>query len=284
MLGSMLYNYLTYKDIEVYGTQKRDDKLPFYLNIEERYTNIKFMENISPEIDHIVNCIGVTKLDRSIIKNFRLGFYVNAVFPAYLQEFCSMHSIKLIHISTDAVFKGDDSNPYYENHICDGIGDYATSKVLGEIYASNVLNIRCSIVGNEIDRRNNLLEWFLSQKDGETLQGYTNHIWNGVTTLQLSEFCYRIIKENMFDEISNLTNVIHFSPNTPLTKFELLCLFKEIYKKDVDIVPSRAKEDIKRVLNSRFACFYMGNNECKRNIKGEIIKMKDFVKRYNITI
>jgi dTDP-4-dehydrorhamnose reductase len=276
MLGSMLYRYLKHRDVEVYGTQRKSDHLPFYLNVEERYLNVDYFKNIPPGIDYVVNCIGVNRFDRDSLGDFRLGFYVNAVLPAYLQEFCDLNSIGVIHMSTDAVFAGDD-HPYYEDHPCDGSGDYATSKRLGEIHAPNVLNVRCSIIGHEVNRHRNLLSWFLSQEDGTTIQGYTNHVWNGVTTLQLSEFLYRILTGGVYDEILKTTNVIHFSPNIPLTKFELLGLFKEIYEKNIRIAPSQAKEGVTRILNSRFEHFYLDSDGEKRNIREEVIKMKDFV-------
>lgn len=276
MLGSMLYDYLEHRDIQVYGTQREDANLPFYLNLQEQYLNVSFLRNISPPVNYAVNCIGVTRFDRSSVKLFRLGFFVNAIFPAYLQEFCALHSIRVIHISTDAVFQGNKETPYYEDHPCDGTGDYATSKILGEIYAPNVFSIRCSIMGHERNRCSNLLNWFLSRADGESIQGYTNHIWNGVTTLQLCGFIHKIITENSFDEMLKKTNVIHFSPNLPLTKFELLVFLNEIYQKNVNIIPSKAGENIVRILNSRFEHFYLNSGEGKKSIREEIVKMKDF--------
>jgi len=255
MLGSMLYNYLKSKGINVSGTQRVNSTLPYYLNIDERHLGIGLLDSVITGMGYIVNCIGATRLERASLNDCRLGFYINAVFPAYLQKLCILHSIRIIHISTDAVFQGG-LHPYYEDHGCDGLGDYALSKILGEVNAPNVLNIRCSIVGPEEERNRNLLGWFLSQKDGDMVHGYINHIWNGVTTLQLSEFIYHLLAADLFDDILKETDVIHFSPNTPLSKYEILTVFKTTYNKNVQIAPVRAETDVQRILHSRFRMFY----------------------------
>lgn len=276
MLGSMLYNFLKSKGMEVSGTQRVNNKLPYYLNIHERYHGVGFLDHIVTGTGYIVNCIGATRLDRASFNDFRLGFYINAVFPAYLQRFCIDHSLKIIHVSTDAVFQGG-VHPYYEDHTCDGSGDYALSKILGEVNAPNVLNIRCSIVGPEKGRNRNLLGWFLSQKDGDMVQGYTNQIWNGVTTLQLSEFIYRVLINDFFDDILKKTGIIHFSPNLPLSKYELLKVFKEIYKKNIRIAPVQAETNVQRILHSRFSMFYPDQ---KADFPEAVSRMKVFSENY----
>jgi dTDP-4-dehydrorhamnose reductase len=276
MLGSMLYAFLKSEGMEVSGTQRVNNKFPYYLNIDERYLGVGFPDHSVTGIRYLVNCIGATRLDRASFNDFRLGFYINAIFPVYLQKFCIGHSIKIIHISTDAVFQGG-VHPYYEDHLCDGLGDYSLSKILGEVNAFNVLNIRCSIVGPEKGRNRNLLGWFLSQKDGDMLQGYTNHIWNGVTTLQLSEFICRILTDDLFDDILKKTGVIHFSPNLPLSKYEMMKVFKEIYKKNIRIAPVQAETSVQRILHSRFSMFYP---EQKADFPEAVSRIKVFSENY----
>ena len=278
MLGQMLFSYLDSKKEKVFGTQRKGKDWPFYFNIQKPIPEDDIFLNIPSDLDYIINCIGVNQLDRRTPDNFRLGFYINAFFPVYLCEFCRLNSIKMIHISTDAVFK-ESLSARYEDDVCDGVGDYAISKILGEIYGPNMLNIRCSIIGNEAEMSSNLLSWFLSQHDGGVVSGYINHIWNGVTTLQLAKFIYRLIKTNEFSKITAKTNVVHFSPNKPLSKFDLLVLFKDIYAKNICINPVKAKDDIVRILHSHLdvmnCCEFIKN----KDIKDEIIEMKEYFER-----
>lgn len=275
MLASMMYDYFKYKGINVYHTQRHDQGKPLFLNIKEQYNNIKYFDSISSSFDYIINCIGITRVDKNAIEDLRLLFYVNAIFPAVLQEYFDNKYTKIIHISTDGVFAGD-NGPYVEDHPCDGSDFYSLSKIFGEINAKNILNIRCSMIGIEKISNQHLLSWLLSKKDGEIVPGYTNHIWNGVTTLQLSNFIYEIIINDLFNTITCSTRVLHFSPNKPLSKYELLNLINKIYERKIIIIPSESKTDIKRILKSNYYHLYMKDHENKSTIEEEIVKMKDY--------
>jgi dTDP-4-dehydrorhamnose reductase len=279
MMGQMLLSYLDSQNVEVFGTQRDNIDRLFYFNINKPHADNGIFSNIPSDLDCIINCIGVNRLERANSDIFKLGFFVNAFFPGYLCEFCRLHSIKMIHISTDAVFQSSLS-ARYENDVCDGIGDYATSKILGEICGPDMLNIRCSIIGSEVEKSSNLLSWFLSQDDGGAVSGYINHIWNGVTTLQLAKFIYRLIITNEYSRITARTSVVHFSPNNPLSKYDLLVLCKEVYAKNICINPVKAENDITRILLSSLDIMNSTKFERNVNIKDEIIKMKEFFELY----
>ena len=92
--------------------------------------------------------------------------------------------IYFIHISTDCVFSGKDGN-YDELGMSDAEDLYGKSKIVGEILGNNKSVIRSSIIGPEQGSGRSLLNWFLNNESHE-LSGYRNHLWNGVTTLNLS--------------------------------------------------------------------------------------------------
>jgi dTDP-4-dehydrorhamnose reductase len=177
-------------------------------------------------------------------------------------------------MSTDAVFSGDKDAPYYEDDHIDGEGDYALSKILGESVAENVLNVRCSILGKEIHTNNSLLNWFLSLPEGGNVEGYVNHIWNGVTTYQFADFCHDLINAGLFDKLVSQTNVVHLSPNKPINKYDLLTMFNKIFDKHIGITAVDAPKKICRILGSR----YLTGNETRKSsdLCDEIVKMNDF--------
>src|SRR5690606_28157526 len=105
----------------------------------------------------------------------------------------------------------------------------------------------------EVANKVSLLEWFLSQKDGADLTGFTHHKWNGVTTLQFAKLCEAIIEQEAFEHIRQAHHVHHFIPNNSVTKYELLTIFKEVFDKKVTI---QKKHDpnttVDRTLSTRF--------------------------------
>jgi hypothetical protein len=85
------------------------------------------------------------------------------------------------------------------------------------------------------------------------VSGYTNHIWHGISTYQFGKLCLKIIEGDHFEEIRRESAVFHFAPNEPITKFELLCLFREIFEKNVNIEAITSDDKIyKRVLQTKY--------------------------------
>ncbi|MBM3252218.1 MAG: sugar nucleotide-binding protein [Candidatus Omnitrophica bacterium] len=230
MLGHMAFRVLSKnRNFKVEGTQLEDQNAPYYFNAEDS------IKKEFDKYDYLINCIGILssgiKAGDSI--SAARAIKINALFP---HQFAKLVKGKIIHISTDGVFSGKAEN-YNEESSHDCLDIYGKTKSLGEVVADNVLNIRTSIIGPSPIKKQGLFEWFMAQPEGEVINGYVNHIWNGVTTLQFAELCAKIIKEDVFCELRNKSSVFHFSPNCPVTKYELLSIFKIVFKKDVIINP-----------------------------------------------
>ncbi|MBI2552387.1 SDR family oxidoreductase [Candidatus Uhrbacteria bacterium] len=196
------------------------------------------------DYDYVINCIGVLAGgEEEKMKK------VNAEFPHWLAK---ATSARIIHMSTDGVFSGK-SGPYDEDSPCDAEDAYGKSKIKGEVEAPNVINIRTSIIGPSPNKKKGLLEWFLSQPEGATVQGFTNHIWNGVTTLQFAQLCEKIIREDRFEDLRAEASVFHFTPNEPITKYDLLCLFKKVFEKNVNVERMEDhRGSVERVLTTKY--------------------------------
>jgi dTDP-4-dehydrorhamnose reductase len=274
MLGSMVYSYLKFRGVDIVGTQRQDENDEYYFSVQPNYNQRTLNELLSVgKFDYVVNCIGCTRFDRGNVLNFKTNFFINGIFPQILQEVCLIHSVRVIHISTDAVFLGTKEGAYFEDECMNGEGDYATSKIIGESYYKNILNIRCSIIGKELHTNNSLLDWFISLPQNSAIDGYTNYLWNGVTTYQFSEFCYELIVRGLFENITRSTSVVHLSLNNPTSKFALLTELNCIYKKEIKILPVQMKNSISRILQSRYLEFKVKN---KVGLNEEILKMKAF--------
>ena len=79
----------------------------------------------------LVNCAAFTDLDRSewdIDKAFR----VNSLGAGYLASFCKIHVVKLMHISTDAVFSSSEPKFFQTFENTNPINVYGKSKSEGE--------------------------------------------------------------------------------------------------------------------------------------------------------
>ena len=255
MLGHMVYRVLKGADsLEVHGTRPDDRQDVCYYDVLEGIDRLAAICDRSSGYDYFINCIGIlaAKIRPDEPLSVRRGIKLNALFPHELSAFAMPRRIRIIHISTDGVFLGN-AESYDEDahHDCNDL--YGITKSLGEVVAENFLNFRCSIVGPSPYERGGLLEWFLGQPEGSTVSGYTDQIWHGISTYQFAKLCFEIIKKDHFDMLREESSVFHFAPNEPVSKYELVCLFRDAFKKSVKV---RAAESdgkaFKRILSTRY--------------------------------
>ncbi|MFA5134766.1 MAG: sugar nucleotide-binding protein [Patescibacteria group bacterium] len=185
----------------------------------------KFINDIG-DVNAVINCIGIT--NRYSNDHPLDAFFINSAFPHILSN---VYGRKLIHITTDCVFSGKQGAPYDENAVPSPNDLYGLSKSLGEP-SQRSLVLRTSIIGHEVSGFVSLIEWFKKQ-EGKTVQGYTTHLWNGITTIEFGNICDKIISNR--DEYPS--NGLFHIFSTDVTKYEMLQAFKKKYSVNVTIQP-----------------------------------------------
>ena len=178
--------------------------------------------------DWVINCVGKIK---PYCGNPPTAIKVNALFPYTLPS-------NTIQIATDCVYSGKKGD-YVETDEHDATDVYGKTKSLGE--APHIKNLRCSIIGTDT-KDVSLLEWFLKQ---EKTKGFTNHLWNGITTLHFSKIVQGAIREGI-----DLPQLQHIVPADKVTKAELLRIIAKHFKKDIKITDVKAPESIDRTLST----------------------------------
>ena len=203
-----------------------------------RWPSEEFKDSIRDfDGDLLINCIG------SIPQKTK-DFSINYELPKFLIKNIK-RGIKYIHPDSDCVFDGQiSSGELYGKHVRpNAVDSYGISKasILELRRERNLKTIRTSIIG--IDRyKKSLLSWFLSQTS--TVDGYSNHFWNGITTYQWAKIS-RVIFDH-WEEYYFITQV----GSTPIRKFDLLCLFKEVFKTQTNINSVEDKKFINRCLDT----------------------------------
>lgn len=235
MLGFSLISYLQrFPELEVRGTVRTNTK-KLYLGERGKFkvysgVDVSNFESIETVIngykpDYILNCIGIIKQGQQ--SNDKLSnIEINARFPHLLADCCDNHNARLIHFSTDCVFLGTKGN-YNEKDPADALDYYGKSKFLGEINRAPHLTLRTSIIGHELETNLSLVDWFLSQKSD--VSGFSKAIFSGLPTRYLAQVLYKYV---LGKQISGL---FHLSLD-PISKFDLLNLIKDIYKRDIKII------------------------------------------------
>jgi dTDP-4-dehydrorhamnose reductase len=203
----------------------------------------------SMPIDFVINCIGIIKpyINDSDPTQTETAFEINGAFPTRLEAWASKRGAKVIQIATDCVFSGTKGN-YLEGSEHDALDVYGKSKSMGEAKGGPMMHLRVSIIGPELNRNSSLLEWVRNQPKNSEISGYTDHFWNGITSMHFAKIARGIIESDLFE-----AGVFHLLPQDSATKCELVTLIaKYLGRSDIKVNPTETGVIINRTLDTNF--------------------------------
>ena len=241
MAGHVVALYLQERghEVETLSARYGLDSGTMLLDMTEKERFAEWLGGRRPDV--IVNCAGI--LIRESEARPDLAAYLNAYLPHMLAHRYSGSATRVIHLSTDCVFSGD-NGPYREDSAYDGRLFYDRSKALGEIVNDKDLTLRMSIIGPDMKAAGTgLFNWFSQQTGG--VPGYTGAVWNGITTIELARGIEAAAGQR-------LTGLYHLTPAEPITKHDLLVLIKRVFsREDIDILPQEGVVSNKMLINNR---------------------------------
>lgn len=231
MLGNAVFKYFS--------------SLPNYetITLDARFGDTHFENEVrSKSPDFIINCIGIIPQKKP---DFALYESINIGLPLVLEGL----NIPTIHPSTDCEFAGaiNRERMYSKKDVRDAEDEYGRSKaIISEKIEKEFRNtkiIRTSIIGHEEKTHHSLLDWFLNSEG--SVNGYTNHYWNGITTLEWAKQCRDLIEK--WDTLPILNQ---FGTREPRSKYDLLNDINGVYAKNTKIIPFDAPETVNKCLVS----------------------------------
>jgi dTDP-4-dehydrorhamnose reductase len=135
----------------------------------------------SAQPDWLIHCAALTNLD-VCENNPEQARVLNTEVPAGLADVCAKRGIRLIHISTDAVFDGLKTGPYTEEDTPNPLGIYSQTKLESEraVQAADpqALVARVNFFGWSLSGRHSLAEFFVNNlREGSPVNGFTDVIF-----------------------------------------------------------------------------------------------------------
>jgi dTDP-4-dehydrorhamnose reductase len=239
MLGHVLLRYIFENtDYDVYATTREIKAIPKYfssvlatrfgqgnVDVNNFDSVISAMATIKPDI--VINCIGIIK-QLPISNDPLTAITINAQLPHRIAQLSRDLGARMIHISTDCVFDGK-KGIYTEDDIPSADDLYGRTKLLGEVSYPHCVTLRTSIIGHELKSQHGLVEWFLGQTG--KVRGYQNAIYSGFPTIEFARIIHKYVLPN-----PDLSGIYHVS-SAPISKFDLLGIIAEKYRKRIDIEP-----------------------------------------------
>jgi len=191
-------------------------------NINHYFNNNKF--------DIIINCAAYTAVDKAE-QEAELANQINHLAVKQLASIANEDQARLIHISTDYVFDGENDKPFIETDIPNPINVYGRTKLSGEkalqaVMPMNAIIIRTSWLYSEY--RNNFVKTILRlSKEQDELNVVSDQIGSPTYTADLADVILEIIKHKKFRDVGQTTQIYHYSNDGEISWYEFA---KEIFK------------------------------------------------------
>lgn len=182
MIGAGVVQALTNAGVEVIKTSRTPSDART-VKFEAATDSIEDLLDDLTVGDFVFNGIGLIKqrIDEDSLADRRRAIAFNADFPHRLAAAAEVRGIRVIQVATDCVYEGKSGN-YIESSNHDASDVYGKTKSLGEVPSTAVMHLRCSVIGPETGASLSLFEWVRKQPENASLTGYTDHLWNGVTS------------------------------------------------------------------------------------------------------
>ena len=274
MAGHTISLYLREQGYEVFGFDLKESTL--IPSIACNAFNTETLRKVIAEgnYDTVINCIGI--LNQFAEQNHALASYINSYFPHFLADVTKGTNTQIIHMSTDCVFSGTRGD-YVETDHRDNETFYGRSKALGELDDDKNVTLRDSIVGPDTNPNGlSLLNLFMAQEN--EINGFTNKMWTGLTTLELAKAMEVAAKERVH-------GIFNCVPDHSISKYELISLFNHYLKNDtVKINPVKGTLANFSLKRTRFELSYIVSDyDTQIRELAEWIKLhKDMYPHYNL--
>ena len=143
---------------------------------------------------------------------------LNAEFPGQLAELCAKRGVRLVHISTDAVFDGAKVGLYTEDDPPNPLGVYAQTKLDGEwnVLSANpeAVIARVNFFGWSLSGTRSLSEFFFNKlSNGQQANGFTDVWFCPMFVGDLADILVRMLEKS-------LSGLYHTVGSRALTKYD----------------------------------------------------------------
>ncbi|MDF1762578.1 MAG: dTDP-4-dehydrorhamnose reductase [Oleibacter sp.] len=197
------------------------------------------------EFDLIINCAAYTAVDQAEAEP-ELADQINHMAVNKLAKMVASRHARLIHISTDYVFAGENFKPYIESDKVAPQGEYGFSKLRGEqaiesLMPNNALIIRTSWVYSAFG--NNFVKTMLklaSQRD--ELNVIYDQVGTPTYAVDLAQAIIQIAQSDGFNNNTFKTELYHYSNEGVCSWYDFAITIFELSGVSCRVLPIETKD------------------------------------------
>jgi dTDP-4-dehydrorhamnose reductase len=219
---------------------------------------------------YAINCAAYTAVDKAE-DDKELANKINNIGAANLAGQCNKHSVVLIHISTDFVFKGDVAQPLTEDDEAKPISVYGQTKLDGEKAVASILKehfiIRTGWLYSEY--ANNFVKTMLKLgNERDELKIIADQVGTPTYAIDLAAFILLVINSE-----SKAYGIYHYSNEGVTSWFDFARAIFDISAITVKAIPIRTDEYPTRATRPSYSV--MDKSKAKQTFNIEIPYWRD---------
>ena len=190
----------------------------------------ELLERTRPDV--VIHCAALANLEDCEAQP-ELAWRLNGVVPGELAAAAAQAGVRLVHISTDAVFDGQRGN-YREEDTPNPLGVYARSKLAGEeaVVQANPQAIiaRVNFYGWSLNGTRSLAEFFYRNLSaGKNVKGFTDIFFCPLLVNHLASLLLRMVERD-------LQGLYHVVSAEHLSKYEFGCRIARLFDLDERLI------------------------------------------------
>lgn len=203
------------------------------------------LEVLVKSADAVINCAHTTSEKDAMI--------VNSIFPAVLARVCKAFKVKMIHVTTDELYKPYAQGEYTSRHFPTTSDTLGMTRWVGEraVAAEGVSVLRASVMGDWAPNHESLPQTIQSFVKGATVQVNDFYFWNGITTHTLASILHSALSAGGTLWEGTRT----FASAETVSRVKLFEMLAQVYNRtDLNIIPTTSEGAIHRTLTPDEGC------------------------------
>ena len=247
---------------------------PYYLNIVNRVDVTTLIQKLNP--DYIIHTAALTNVDHCE-RDKRLAWNINVEGTKHIAEIARKINAKLIYISTDYVFDGNEGM-YKEDDLTKPIDYYGETKLEGEKVVKDLrlrdyIIVRPSVLYGWNPVMLNFVTWVIDELRKENAINIVKDQFNSPT---LADNLAELILE-LIDKEEN--GIFHASGSERISRFDFAVKIAEIFDLNKDLIKPITSDQLnwiaKRPVDSSLSTSKISRIKKPLNIEEGLTRMRD---------
>lgn len=276
MLGYGIYRTLRDR-ADITGMDVADIRIP---GLSYQVLSLFDMEAVERELerqrpDILVHTAAMVDLERCE-EHPKEAERLNKEVTEQLSDLCHKHGIKMVYISTDAVFDGEDVSLYTEEDPTNPLNVYGRTKLEGErevLSDRGNLVLRTNIYGVNIQQKRSFGEWiYASLREGKTLSMFSDIDFSPVLVDELAELIYEACEKD-------LCGLYHACGSGCITKYDFAVKLKDIFQIETGVI-QKTTSDTARFQAKRSKHMGMSNQKLADALNRTISTPEESIRQF----